>query len=138
MALKSVGLRGGAMSSAETLSGDLEFYTLFTSLDISATGDYADNSQKDFESVVQVIALRATPVIMNTPVELDGTGDNTLENYGAPTMTGAGYILKISFEHTGAHTVDTMKNELHGIVLNAGVIDTLNTINMEFTKQDLL
>ena len=138
MALKSIGLRGGAMSSTETLSGDLEFYTLFTSLDIAATGDYADDSQKDFESVIQVIALRATPVIMNTPVELDGTGDNTLENYGAPTMTGAGYILKISFEHAGAHTVETMKQELHGIVLNTGVIDTLNTVNVEFTKQDLL
>lgn len=138
MAIKSLGTRSGAMSSAETLTGNLEFFTMFTKLNIEATNDYADATQKDFESIIQVIALRSMPVIMNTPVELDGTGSNTLENYGAPTLTGTGYILKISFEHTGAHTVETLKQELDGIVLNAGTVDTLNVVNLEFTKQDLL
>ena len=59
------GNRSGAMGSSETLSGNIEFYTLFTSIDISRTGDFADSSQKDFESVVQVIGLRAQPVVMN-------------------------------------------------------------------------
>jgi hypothetical protein len=138
MAIKSLGTRNGAMASAETLTGNLEFFTMFTKLNIEATNDYADATQKDFESIIQVIALRSMPVIMNTPVELDGTGSNTLENYGAPTLTGSGYILKISFEHTGAHTVETLKQELNGIVLNAGTVDTLNVVNLEFTKQDLL
>ncbi len=138
MAIKSLGTRIGAMSSAETLTGNLEFFTMFTKLNIQATGDYADATQKDFESIIQVIALRSMPVIMNTPVELDGIGSNTLENYGAPTLTGSGYILKISFEHSQAHTVETLKQELSGIVLNDGVVDTLNIVNLEFTKQDLL
>ena len=132
------GNRSGAMGSSETLSGNIEFYTLFTSIDIARTGNFDDNSQKDFESVVQVIGLRAQPVVMNEPVALNGVGANVLENYGAPTMTGAGWIFKFAFEREGVHTLDTLKDELNGIVLNSGTIDTKNTINMEFTKQDLL
>lgn len=130
--------RSGAMSSQEVVTGNIEFYSLFTSLDITKTGDYADNSQKDFESVVQVIGLRAMPIIMNNPVALNGVGQNLLENYGAPTMTGSGWIFKFAFEREAVHTIDTLKDELDGIVLNGGTIDTKNTVNMEFTKQDLL
>jgi len=130
--------RTGAMGSVEVLTGNIEFFTLFTTLDITVTGDYSNNTQKDFESVVQVIGLRAMPTVMNNPVALNGAGNNLLQNYGAPSMTGAGYIFKFATEVPFAHTVDTLKNELHGIVLNGGIVDTTNTVNMEFTKQDLL
>jgi hypothetical protein len=133
-----IGQRAGAMGSSEVVSGNIEFYTLFTTMDISRTGDYSDNTQKDFESIVQVIGLRAQPVVMNNPVQVNGVGQNLLENYGAPTLTGAGWIFKFAFEREGVHTIDTLKDELDGIVLNGGTIDTKNTINMEFTKQDLL
>ena len=133
-----VGQRSGAMGSSEVVSGNIEFYTLFTTMDITRTGDYSDDTQKDFESVVQVIGLRAQPVVMNNPVQLNGVGANVLENYGAPTLTGAGFIFKFAFEREGVHTVDTLKDELDGIVLNSGTIDTKSSVNMEFTKQDLL
>ena len=133
-----VGQRSGAMGSSEVVSGNIEFYTLFTTIDITRTGDFNDNTQKDFESVVQVIGLRAQPVVMNNPVSLNGVGQNVLENYGAPTLTGAGHIFKFAFEREGAHNVDLLKEELHGIVLNGGTIDTNSSVNMEFTKQDLL
>ena len=97
-----------------------------------------DNTQKDFESVVQCIGLRAMPVVMNEPVELSGSGSFVLENYGAPTLTGAGFIFKFAFEREGVHTITTLTDELHGIVLNAGTVDTKSSLNMEFTKQDLL
>ena len=133
-----VGQRSGAMGSSEVVSGNIEFYTLFTTLDITRTGNFADNTQKDFESVVQVIGLRAQPVVMNNPVELNGVGSNVLENYGAPTLTGAGWVFKFAFEREGAHSVQTLEQELNGIVLNGGTVDTLGTVNTEFTKQDLL
>jgi hypothetical protein len=133
-----VGQRSGAMGSSEVLSSNIEYYTLFTTIDITQTGDFSDNTQKDFESVVQVIGLRAQPIIMNTPVALNGVGQNLLENYGAPSITGAGWIFKFAFEREGVHTLDTLKDELNGIVLNGGTIDTKSSINMEFTKQDLL
>ena len=130
--------RAGAMNNQEVLSGNIEFYSLFTSINITRTGDFGDNTQKDFESIVQVIGLRAMPVVMNNPVALSGVGALVLENYGAPTLTGAGWIFKFAFEREGVHTIDTLKDELDGIVLNGGTIDTKNTVNMEFTKQDLL
>ena len=130
--------RSGAMGSAEVVSGNIEFYTLFTTLDITRTGNFNDNTQKDFESVVQCIGLRAMPVVMNEPVELSGSGSFVLENYGAPTLTGAGVIFKFAFEREGVHTIATLTDELHGIVLNAGTVDTKSSVNMEFTKQDLL
>ena len=133
-----VGQRSGAMGSAEVVSGNIEFYTLFTTLDITRTGNFSDDTQKDFESVVQCIGLRAMPVVMNEPVELSGSGSFVLENYGAPTVTGAGFIFKFAFEREDVHTITTLTDELHGIVLNAGTIDTKSSINMEFTKQDLL
>lgn len=130
--------RSGAMNNQEVLSGNIEFYSLFTSLDITRTGDFSDNTQKDFESIVQVIGLRAMPVVMNNPVALSGVGALVLEGYGAPTLTGAGWIFKFAFEREGVHTIDTLRDELNGIVLNGGTIDTKDSINMEFTKQDLL
>ena len=130
--------RSGAMGSSEVLSSNIEFYTLFTTLDITRTGNFDDTTQKDFESVVQVIGMGAMPIVMNNPVELDGTGNNLLENYGATSMTGAGYIFKFATERPGAHTVETLVNEFDNIVLNGGTVDTKNSKNMEFTKQDLL
>ena len=130
--------RSGAMGSSEVVSGNIEFYTLFTTIDITRTGDYTDNTQKDFESVVQVIGLRAQPVVMNNPVALNGVGGNLLENYGAPSITGAGWIFKFAFEREGAHSVELLVDELDGIVLNSGTVDTRISKNMEFTKQDLL
>jgi len=130
--------RSGAMASSEVLSSNIEFYTLYTTIDITSTGDFSDNTQKDFESVVQVIGLRAQPVVMNNPVRLNGVGQNVLENYGAPTLSGAGWVFKFAFEREGAHSVSMLQTELDGIVLNSGTIDTTNSVNMEFTKQDLL
>ena len=134
----SAGQRAGAMASSEVLSSNIEYYSLFTKLDITSTGDFTDNTQKDFESVVQVIGLRAQPVVMNSPVAVNGVGAQVLENYGAPSITGAGWIFKFAFEREGVHTIDTLKDELNGIVLNGGTIDTKSSVNMEFTKQDLL
>ena len=130
--------RSGAMDNQEVLSGNIEFYSLFTTIDITRTGDFGNNTQKDFESIVQVIGLRAMPVVMNNPVELSGVGSLVLEGYGAPTLTGAGWIFKFAFEREGVHTIDTLKDELNGIVLNGGTIDTKSSVNMEFSKQDLL
>ena len=67
----------------EVVTGNIEFYTLFPNIDITRTGDFNDSTQKDFESVVQLIGLRAQSVVMNNPY-LNGAGANVLENHGAP------------------------------------------------------
>ena len=90
-----------------------------------------------FESVVQVISLRAQPMLMNTPIVVDGVSAG-IDDYGSPTLTGAGWVFKFAFERQGAHTLDTLRDELDGIVLNGGTIDTKNSVNTEFSKQDVL
>jgi hypothetical protein len=128
---------GGLVTSSETLTGDVEFFTLYTQIDITATNNFTDNTQKDFESIVQVISLRAQPMLMNTPIVVDGVSAG-LDDYGAPSLTGAGWVFKFAFERQGAHTIQTLVDELNGIVLNGGTVDTTSTVNTEFTKQDVL
>ena len=134
----SQGISKGGARGAELLTGNIEYFTLYTSLNITASGDYRDDTQKDFDMIIQVIGMRAMPIIMNTPVRINGIGVNKIEAYGAPSITGKGWIFKFAFEREGVHTIETLTNELDGIVLNDGVIDTKNAVNVEFTKQDML
>lgn len=120
------------------ITSDFEFFTLFTKLDITSTRDHNDDSQKDFESLIQVIGLRTMPALMYAPLVLNGEGMNQLEHFGAPSLTGDGWVLKFAFSDIGKYTIDQLVDDLNGIVLNAGVIDTKTNINMEFTKQDNL
>ena len=136
--VQSQGISKGGARGAELLTGNIEYFTLYTSLNITASGDYRYDTQKDFDMIIQVIGMRAMPIIMNTPVRINGIGVNKIEAYGAPSITGKGWIFKFAFEREGVHTIETLTNELDGIVLNDGVIDTKNTVNVEFTKQDML
>ena len=136
--VQSQGISKGGARGAELLTGNIEYFTLYTSLNITASGDYRDNTQKDFDMIIQVIGMRAMPIIMNSPVRINGIGANKIEAYGAPSITGKGWIFKFAFEREGVHTIDTLTTELNGIVLNDGVIDTITDINVEFTKQDML
>ena len=136
--VQSQGISKGGARGAELLTGNIEYFTLYTSLNITASGDYRDNTQKDFDMIIQVIGMRAMPIIMNSPVRINGIGVNKMEAYGAPSITGRGWIFKFAFEREGVHTIDTLTAELNGIVLNDGVIDTITDINVEFTKQDML
>jgi len=101
---------------------------MFTTIDISETGNYADNTQKDFESVMQVISLRGTPVIIGEP------SIGPLNTNGSPSLSGNGWIVRFAFEQSGVHTVETLIAELDTIVLNGGVIDTTTVTNTEFIR----
>ena len=88
---------GGLVTSSETLTGDVEFFTLFTTLDITATDNFTDNTQKDFESLVQVISLRAQPMLMNTPIVVDGSSAG-LQDYGAPSYNSSFFECSLLFQ----------------------------------------
>lgn len=69
----------GKVSFGEHLTGNLQFYAVTTSVDITpATG------QANLDKLVEVISTNGQPVIM-----------------GAVTGTGP-YVLKFAIEHTGA------------------------------------
>ena len=72
----------GAASAGENLTGNINFYTIYVKqLDMTATGNVAEQSQQNFDDVVNLISLVAQPIVMNNPlsVTLDGL---------APSMTG--------------------------------------------------
>jgi len=67
-------------------SSTLQFYTGFTLVDITATGVTRNNNnalernqQRNWETVIQAVSLRAQPVVLKEPVcqlfELDPTGE---------------------------------------------------------------
>ena len=122
-------IRSGALDVTQVLTGSLEHFCLYTTLNITQTGDFRDATQKDLESIVQVIALRATPVILGRPQ----THAN-LAAADAPTLSGPGWSMKFGFEREGAHTVETLSTELDYIVLNGGVLRTIESVNTEFKK----
>ena len=45
-------------------------------------------------------------IVMNNP-QLNGVGNNLLENYGASTLTGAGYIFKFATEDQWSYSRHT-------------------------------
>jgi hypothetical protein len=125
----------GAASAGENLSSNINFYTIYlNTLDITATGDVADQSQQNFDDVCNLINLVAQPVIMNNPisVNLDGL---------APTLVGPGFIFKFAVEHgdvfaRNGDTVAVLKEIFEGVNINGVALSS--PANIEFAMSELL
>ena len=126
----------GAARAGENLSGNINFYTLYVKgLDITTTGDVADQTQQNFDDVCNLINLVAQPVIMNNPISV------TLDQVGAPTLTGAGFIFKFAVEHgrifeRNGDTVAILKEIFEGVVIDSVTLSS--PTNIEFAMSDLL
>jgi len=128
----------GAARGGEFISSNLQFYILYTTLDITQTDSYQDATQKDFDALVQMIAMFSQVIISNDPVNVADLNAN-----GAPTLTGAGYVFKFAVEHAdvfndGSDPIGNLKNSMDGVVLNGGTIATTGSINLEFTQSETL
>tara|TARA_B100000575_G_C22773592_1_gene459225 strand:+ start:29 stop:433 length:405 start_codon:yes stop_codon:yes gene_type:complete len=128
----------GAARGGEFISNNLQFYTLYTNIDITVTGSYADATQKDFDALVQLIAGYSQVIISNDPVSVGDLNAN-----GAPSVTGAGYVFKFAVEHPdvfqlNGNPVQALINQLDGIVLNGGTIATTGSVNTEFVRSETL
>jgi hypothetical protein len=128
----------GAARGGEFISNNLQFYTLYTKTDITMTGNYTDATQKDFDAMVQLIAGFSQVIISNDPV-----GVSDLDANGAPSLTGAGYIFKFAVEHPdvfsrNGNSVQGLIDQFDGIVLNAGIVATTGSKNLEFTQSETL
>ena len=125
----------GAASAGENLSGNINFYTLYVSgLDITVTGDVADQTQQNFDDVCNLINLVAQPVIMNNPISV------TLDVL-APTLTGPGFIFKFAVEHgavfeRNGDTVSILKEIFEGVTINNVTLSS--PANIEFAMSELL
>lgn len=148
----------GSAGAFQNLTSDIQYYIVYakcnnaftdpsmtSGIDILVTNDISDVSQKNFEILLQSVALRAMPVMMNNPTPVAN-----LANEGAPSLSGEGYIWKFACEFPEAFTnygpngtlgnVGLLIDELHGVVLFNGVV--LKTVgsdkNIEFVKTNLL
>ena len=124
----------GAASASETLSGNINFYTMYVkTLDITHTGDILDQSQQNLDDIVNIVSLVAQPIIMNNPlsVTLDGL---------APSLTGSGMLFKFAVEHgkvfeSAGDNIAILKELIHGTTIDSVA---LSTSNVEFIMSDLL
>jgi|TARA_B100000941_G_C28458924_1_gene529560 hypothetical protein len=128
----------GAARGGEFISSNLQFYIMYTNIDITQTNNYQDATQKDFDSIVQMIAMFSQVIISNDPVNVSDLNAN-----GAPTLTGAGHIFKFAVEHPDVFTesgtpVGKLINSMDGVILNGGTIATTGSINLEFTQSETL
>ena len=128
----------GAARGGEFISNNLQFYTMYTTLDVTVTGSYADPTQKDFDSVVQLIAGYSQVIISNDPVSISDLNAN-----GAPNVTGAGWVFKFAVEHPdvfqlNGNPVQALIDQFDGIVLNGGTIATTGSVNTEFVRSEML
>jgi|TARA_B100001094_G_scaffold60035_1_gene55544 hypothetical protein len=128
----------GAARGGEFISSNLQFYIMYTNIDITQTGSYSDDTQKDFDSIVQMIAMFSQVIISNDPVNVSDLNAN-----GAPTLTGAGYVFKFAVEHPDVFAdngdpLGKLTNSMNGVVLNGGTLATTGTVNIEFTQSETL
>lgn len=126
----------GAAVPNEPLTQDLDFFLVRTLVDITPTGNFADNSQKAFEKLMETISLRAQPVIIGSVITTNETNPPDLP---AASGTVTVYNLKFAIEHTKAwDNVDiSLADSLNGI---AGFVHTTPSTNnnVAITKTDFL
>lgn len=128
----------GAARGGEFISSNLQFYIMYTNIDITQTGSYQDATQKDFDSLVQMIAMFSQVIISNDPVQVADLNTN-----GAPTLIGGGWIFKFAVEHPdvfakNSNPLGKLIESMDGVVLNGGTINTTGAINLEFSQSETL
>lgn len=143
----------GLASASQVLTGNLQYYTVWcespnafsdpdnaTGINIRITGDIADETQKNFELIIQSVGLRAMPIILNDPLAIADLAAD-----GATSVTGEGFVWQFSVENervfaTKTDEVGLLIEEMNGIVLiNGAVLDTSGPgQNIEFEGRDNL
>lgn len=121
---------------SENLTGNMDFFLIRTTLDITPTGVVTDESQSRFEKLIEAFSTRAQPVIIGNVYETEEVAPVpdlpvTSISSGA-TITI--YNIKVAMEHaeawdnTGVDLADTLDN-VAGFVSNIPTDD--NNISVE-------
>lgn len=121
----------GTSRGAENLSGDMDFFTLYTLVDITDTGISnpgispvkAYNQAQNLNALVQLVSLRTQPVMLS----VDKVNDN-LSNYAFGSgFTGVKsiWILKFATERSGYTTEATLVSDANGLPIIVGLDDNV-------------
>lgn len=91
-------LRKTVVKGGQELTKSIEVFEVATTIDITATGDYSDESQQSWDSLVTVIGMRSQPVILSEPLSV-----NDLSTYDDTYSSGtSGFVFQFTTEHVGA------------------------------------
>jgi len=141
----------GIASAKKIVTGSLQCYTVwckapgaFTDPDTASgvnlriTGNIADETQKNFELMVQSIGLRAMPIILNDPHAV-----SDLATDGATSLTGEGFVWSFGVEQVDIFAnaksdIGLLVEEMNGVVLSNGAVlrTSGHDQNIEFEKQE--
>jgi hypothetical protein len=107
--------RKHAATNSEAFGRKLDFYTIRTTLDITP-GAYGTTSQTRLNALIEVIGLRAQPIIVSVePVSLEtAPSDLPVAGSGAVSV----YVMKFALEHFGAWSGATpsLAESLNGVM----------------------
>ena len=117
----------GTSRGAENVSGDMDFFTVYTLADITDTGvsnpGYtpvkAYSQAQNLNALIQLVSLRTQPVM----VGIDKVNDN-LSNYDfGSNFTGlkSVWILKFATERSGYTTEATLISDANGLPIITGL-----------------
>lgn len=115
----------GGVFSNETLTGNLDFFTLTTVVEV-AEGNWGDteSATRNLITLINAISLRAQPIMVSVSVDEDAS----VTGLGFGTgITGTADVATIKFaiEHTTA--ADEIAAELDGVALPFGSIEAIDT-----------
>lgn len=90
-------LRKTVVRGGQDVTKSIEVFQIATTVDITATGDYQDESQNNWDGLITVIGMRAQPIILDEPQSVD---DLSLfdDSFDADT---AGFVFQFTTEHFG-------------------------------------
>jgi hypothetical protein len=147
--------RKHAVANSEALGRKLDFYAIRTTLDIRP-GPYGSDSQERLNALIEVIGLRAQPIIVSvepveqianpsdlpagqnlgttvvTPEVKDADGNVTTQEVTAPVKANV-YTLRFALEHFGAWegATPSLAESLDGVagfVFAKGATDNVSVI----------
>ena len=141
----------GIASATRIVTGGLQCYTVWctapgaftdpdnaSGVNLKITGNIADETQKNFELMVQSIGLRAMPIILNDPHAVIDLAED-----GANSLTGEGFVWRFGVEQIGIFATaesefGLLVEEIDGVVLSNGAILRTSGYdqNIEFEKQE--
>ena len=133
--------KASGYSPVESISGDLQFFTVKTLIDLTNTGDFnpynshsvlkvggekkSYNQAQNLNTLLQTISLRTQPVIVgDVRVDVD---QMNIGDFGTFADDGISiWTLKFATEHPQAITLDLLKEELDGVPIITGIsgVDT--------------
>ena len=105
----------------ENPDSNLEFFNLYTKLNLRPSESFRSKSRKDLESIIQLLGLRGQPVMIGMPINAK---DNKLDFFGSKKFKCSGWVLKFAYDRTGLYSADMLADIFDKTVLAGGVIKT--------------